>query len=515
MPMTAENKFNKYLEETGEIGFVEKVQQPIIYSSGIPTARIWEVVCFEDGSTGVITALNDELAEILMFGNTMLPVGSRVVRTGETLQVPVGDELLGSVIDSLGFSLKNGAPPTGISEKRDVDIAPFGIDRRERVKEPLETGISLVDFLIPLGKGQRELIIGDRNIGKTSFVMQAMLSQALKGTICIYAGIGKKKHSLKEIEEFFESHGILKNSIIVGASSSDPIGYIYMAPYTAMTIAEYFRDHGKDVLLVLDDLTNHAKFYREMSLVAKKFPGRDAYPGDIFYSHARLLERAGNYNIGNGKSASITCLAVAETIGGDISGYIQTNLMSITDGHIFFDLDMYKEGKRPAINYFLSVTRVGRQTQSKVRWGINRELSSFMTLRNKTEQFIHFGAELNEGIKSTLEMSKNLDFFFDQSIEEILDLNVQIVVFTLIWTGLLKEETEGKVKYYIQQAQKLYENDPVFKKMILDLIDSCADFNQLLGKISATYKDILKQLEAASGGAGLLSSAADGKELKK
>ena len=488
-------KFTQYLAQTGEVGFIERVQHPIAHVSGIPGAGVWEVIYCENGCMGVVMSLAGDLAEVLLFSNEMIVVGTKVCRTGTPLEISLGDALLGTVIDPLGFSLKDGVVTPGLTEKRGIDIAPPGIDVRERVREPLETGLSMVDFLIPLGKGQRELVIGDRNIGKTTFVLQSMLSQAKKGAVCIYAGIGKKKHSIKEVEMFLWGHGISRNSVIVGASSSDPIGHIFIAPYTAMTIAEYFCSKGRDVLLILDDLTNHAKYYREMSLIAKKFPGRDSHPGDVFYSHARLLERAGNYKLPDGKTAAITCLPVCETIGGDISGYIQTNLMSITDGHIFFDQDLYKAGKRPAINYFLSVTRVGRQTQSKVRWGINRELSSFMVLHSKTERFIHFGAEINEGIKSTLEMGNNINFFFDQALEEILSINVQIVLFTLIWTGILKEESEGKIKFYIVQAQKLYDKEPNFKTSIDEIINSCSDFNQLLGKVSAKYKDILAILD--------------------
>ncbi|HOA18731.1 MAG TPA: F0F1 ATP synthase subunit alpha, partial [bacterium] len=315
------------------------------------------------------------------------------------------------------------------------------------------------------------------------------------GSICIYAAIGKKKSAIKKVEEFFDKYKVRDKSIIVASSSSDSIGHIYTTPYSAMTIAEYFRDKGQDVLLILDDLTEHAKYYRELSLLSKKFPGRDAYPGDIFYSHARLLERAGNFKINNKNTASITCLVVAETIEGDMSGYIQTNLMSITDGHIFFDQDLYKRGKRPAINHFLSVTRVGRQTQSSVRWGINRELTSFLILQNKTERFIHFGAEVNEGIKATLSMGERVNFFFDQSMEEILDMNVQIMIFGLIWTGVLRDYSEGKIKFYMNQAQKYYNIDKSFKEKVDKLIDSCQDFNQFLGKISSQHKDIIEYLE--------------------
>jgi F-type H+/Na+-transporting ATPase subunit alpha len=483
------------MEANKEVGFVEKVTPPIVYVKGLPEAKIWEVVYFEVGFLGVVTALVDEYVEILSFTNESISTETKVSRSGDILKVPVGDSLLGQIIDSLGAPLQEGLVIPNLLEKRSIDNAPLGIDRRERVAEPLETGVSMVDFLIPLGRGQRELVIGDRNIGKTTFVLQSILSQVRKGSICIYAAIGKKKHSIKAVEDFFDKYNLRGESVIVASAATDPIGLIHITPYTAMTVAEYFRDQGRDVLLILDDLTDHAKYYRELSLLSRKFPGRDAYPGDVFYTHARLLERGGNFKIENNKTASITCLIVAETVEGDMSGYIQTNLMSITDGHIFFDQDLYKRGKRPAINHFLSVTRVGRQTQSAVRWGINRELSSFMILHNKTERFIHFGAEVNEGIKSTLLMGDRVNFFFDQGMEEILDLNVQILVFGLIWTGVLKDASEGKIKFYMNESQKLYDTDPKFREKTDKMVNTCSDFNQFLGKISAQHKEVIDYLE--------------------
>jgi len=488
-------KFAECLESSREVGFVEKVIPPIVYVKGLPGARVWEVIYFETGFLGVVTALVDEFVEILAFTNESILTGTQVSRTDDLLQIPVGENLLGQVINPLSEPTEEGKVILNLDDKRTIDDSPLGVDRRERVTEPLETGVSMVDFLIPLGKGQRELVIGDRNIGKTTFVLQAILSQVRKGSICIYAAIGKKKHSIKLVEEFFNRHEVRDKAVIIASSSSDPIGIIYITPYAAMTIAEYFRDKGQDVLLILDDLTDHAKYYRELSLLSKKFPGRDAYPGDVFYTHARLLERGGNFKLGNNKTASITCLIVAETVEGDISGYIQTNLMSITDGHIFFDQDLYKRGKRPAINHFLSVTRVGRQTQSSVRWGINRELSSFLILHNKTERFIHFGAEVNEGIKSTLAMGDRMNFFFDQSVEEILDINVQILVFGLIWTGVLGDVSEGKVKFYMTESQKLYKTDVKFREKTDKMVNTCSDFNQFLGKISMQYKEVVDYLE--------------------
>ncbi len=489
------NKFNDCLNKLKEIGFVEKVVPPIAYIKGLPSVKVWEVVFFESGYLGVVTALIDEWVEVLVFSNDAIELGSQVSRSGEILDIPVGEGLLGQIINPLGFPLNEKQVISGITERRTIDNTPLGLEYREVITQPLETGVSMVDFLIPLGMGQRELVIGDRNIGKTTFVLQTILSQVRKGTVCIYAAIGKKKGAIKTVEEFMNKYDIRNQSVIVASSASDPIGHVYMTPYAAMTIAEYFRDKGINVLLILDDLTEHAKYYRELSLLSRKFPGRDAYPGDIFYAHARLLERSGNFKIGNGKTASITCLTVAETIGGDMSGYIQTNLMSITDGHIFFDPDLYKKGKRPAINNFLSVTRVGRQTQSGVRWGINRELSSFLMLHSKTERFVHFGAEVNEGIKSTLSMGERIGYFFDQSMGQIIDLDVQILVFGLIWTGLLKDESEAKIQFYLSRAQGMYSSNESFRDKIIKMVSSSQDLNQLLGKISLQYKEIMALLE--------------------
>jgi F0F1-type ATP synthase alpha subunit len=243
----------------------------------------------------------------------------------------------------------------------------------------------------------------------------------------------------------------------------------------------------------LDDLTTHAKFYREIALLSKKFPGRSSYPGDIFYTHSKLLERAGNFRVENGK-ASITCLVGVETIEGDISGYIQTNLMSITDGHIYFDKDLFANGRRPAINYFLSVTRVGRQTQNQLRWGINRELNSFLSLLEKTQSFVHFGAELNEGIKSILNTGEKVISFFDQPMDKIVPLRLQMMLFSIIWLGYFKNETNDRIKFATQMSLEKYHSDKEFKDQVDDLMTKSADFNELLKNISLSQFDINKFL---------------------
>jgi F-type H+-transporting ATPase subunit alpha len=250
------------------------------------------------------------------------------------------------------------------------------------------------------------------------------------------------------------------------------------------------------VLLILDDLTTHAKVYREISLIGKKFPGRGSYPGDMFFTHSRLLERAGNFVTDKGP-VSITCLPVAETVESDISGYIQTNIMSITDGHVFFDQEVFDLGRRPAINYFLSVTRVGRQTQSKLRWSINRELLSFLTLLDKTQEFVHFGAEINEGIKATLTMGSKVLNFFNQPMGLTMALNLQIVLFSLIWSGLLSIDDSTDSSVTVEKATNTYANNTNFRDKVDELVQTSDDFNVLLKNIALCSKDLIDAITLA------------------
>ena len=370
---------NYYLDSVQEIGYVEKTTNAIIHASGLPNAKPGEIVVFENGELGQILGLTQDLIEILIFSVTPPRTGDKVARTNQFLEIPVGTELLGNVISPLGYSLENLKNIKKPKESMQIYSNPEGILKRKTITRQLETGVSIVDLVLPIGYGQRELVIGDRKTGKTNFLLQTVITQAKKGNICVYAAIGKKMIDIKALKEFFAKNNILKNVVIVASGSEHAPGITYIVPYSAMTIAEYFRDSGKDVLLILDDLSVHAKFYREISLLGKRFPGRNSYPGDIFFRHAALLERGGNFITEKGERA-ITCLPVVETAQGDLSGYIQTNLMSMTDGHLYFDSDMFTKGQRPAINPFLSVTRVGRQTQTPVQRQINREVLNFLTL---------------------------------------------------------------------------------------------------------------------------------------
>jgi len=495
MSYYSKDKFDKSLDEFGEVGRVELISYPIVEVNGLPSAFSQEVVIFENGMLGQVTAAKKDSVEVLLFSTDPVTAGTRVARTGSTLHIPVGDKLLGKTIDSLGHSLYPSKPVGDIDNFRPIESESPGIEKRSKINKPLETGVSVVDMLVPLGMGQRELVVGDRKTGKTNFLLQTILNQANKGTICIYVGIGKKKAEILNVEDYVEKNNIKDKTIIVASSSTDSAGIIYLTPYTGMTIAEYFRDQGKDVLIILDDLSTHAKYYREIALLGRNFPGRNAYPGDIFYTHGRLVERAGNFVMEEGgKEVSITCLPVAETIGGDISGYIQTNLMSMTDGHIYFDSDLFVQGRRPAVNTFLSVTRVGRQTQTPVRSGINREISNFLSLYEKTQSFVHFGAELSRGAKSTLAMGGKIIDFFNQPPDRILDYYLQEMLFCLIWIRTWAGKSTEEVRIELEKIMHTYKKSKVLQNTFKKYVSEAADFNELLGKVSAESKQILQTI---------------------
>lgn len=485
--------FNTHLQQVGEIGYIEEVVHSIVYASGLPQAMPHEVIIFESGDFGQVLSLGKNRVEILVFSKNPVQVGMKVVRTNRFLEVPVGNELLGQIIDPLGYSLDHLSPFKKPKEYREIDSAPGGIETRKRIAKPCHTGYSLIDLIIPLGKGQRELVIGDRKTGKTNFLFQTILSQSLEGTICIYAAIGKRKSDIKKAENFFTSHGIMQNVILVASSSHDPSSVIYLTPYTAMTIAEYFRDNGKDVLVVLDDLSTHAKFYREIALLGRRFPGRNSYPGDIFYTHAKLLERAGNFITKNGEN-SITCIPVVESSQGDMSGYIQTNIMSMTDGHIYFDSDLFTEGRRPAINPFLSVTRVGRQTQTNIKREINRELNSFLTLFQKLQSFIHFGAELSDSARLTLSTGEKILSFFDQTTYGMLSPTLQMFLFCMLWAGVWQETMADAMKKEMETIILSYKSNERVKSFIDKTVESSTSFNNLLDVLKKDMNELRRKV---------------------
>lgn len=456
------NEFQALLQKAGEYGIVYQVSHPIVFIEGLPKVRTHEVIVFETGQKAEVFTINRGKIEARVFSHEPIKVGTMATRTGQILSVPVGQELLGHSINPLGDPLDPTIKYTKPKVFRDMDAKPIGISGRQKITKHLVTGISLIDLMVPLGRGQRELIIGDRKTGKTSVLMTTIKSQIFEGSIVIYAAIAKKKSDIKKLQEFFEKEKIMDKIVIVATSSYDSPTLIYQTPYAAMTIAEYFRDEGISTIVVLDDLSSHAKFYRELSLLARRFPGRDSYPGDIFYAHSKLLERAGNFKHPKTTEVAITCLPVIEIIEGDFTGYISTNVMGITDGHIYLDANIYYQGMRPAVNIPLSVTRVGRQTLDKLARDINKDLTAFLSENTRLQNISHFGQELTDDVKKNLRLGELVNKFFSQPYEEIVPQKVQVVIISLILQNLIqtKEDLEKTKKfliatYYDRARQKI------------------------------------------------------------
>lgn len=471
--------YKKYLEKSSEIGKVESVVGSIVYVSGLPGVRLSEMVEFETGQLGMVVSLKPGEVEVLMLSEVVPWVGIGVARTGSGISVTVGEELLGQAIDAVGKSLEDGVAIKNLSEQRLIDAEPLPIYARKKITKQMETGIMIVDLLIPIGRGQRELVLGDRKTGKSLLTVKAAVAQSKLGNVCVYATIGKKKAEIKRIHEYFKKAKVMKNIVLVGSSSQDCPGEIYLTPYTAMAIAEYFRDKGRDVVVVLDDLSTHAKFYREISLLGRRFPGRDSYPGNIFYTHSKLLERAGNF-----MQAAITCLPVVETTQGDLTGYIQTNLMSMTDGHVYFDADLFAAGRRPAINPFVSVTRVGHQTQSKLVREISQMTIEALADYDKTQAFVRFGAELSDNSRQILALGERLLKFFDQPADLIVPVNIQIVMWAMLWQGLGNE-----IK--IEKVCEKYAIDTAFRTQINNLLINSDGTKSLFSNLSTVSEKLL------------------------
>ncbi|NTV31610.1 hypothetical protein HGA91_06560 [candidate division WWE3 bacterium] len=474
--------FAEYFDSIGEFGYVKEVRHPIVVVVGLPNVRLYEVVVFDDGKIGEVFTINHDVVEILVFSQDPIRVGTQVVRSDTFITVPVGKELLGYVFDPLGNLLSTEDMYEKPTEYRPIDHEIGAIQTRSRIKRPFTTGVTVVDMMVPLGKGQRELILGDRKTGKTSFLLSAIKNQVHEDSLVVYACIGAKKAEIKRLQEHFRRERIDKNMVMVVTSSNDSPSLVYLTPYSAMTIAEYFRDLGQDVLLILDDLSQHAKFYREISLLARRFPGRDSYPGDIFYTHAKLIERAGNFRHPEKGEVSITCLPVIETVDGDISGYIPTNLMGMTDGHIFFDSNAYYNGKRPAINIQLSVTRVGRQTQTNLKREINRELGAFLSAYEKSQTYSHFGAELTDEVKQMIALGDRIHDLFDQHYNLIIPPDVQLILFALIWIGALSDKNTEALFEVRKKLIDIYLDEHKRKKMTK--VVQATSLDQLLKNVS-------------------------------
>ncbi|WP_124057531.1 F0F1 ATP synthase subunit alpha [Vaginisenegalia massiliensis] len=423
-------------EHIEEIGTVTYIGDGIARAVGLENVMVSEMVEFANGSIGMVQNLESNDVGIIVFGEYVnIHEGDLVRRLGRIMEVPVGKELLGRVVDPLGRPL-DGLGELGARKTRPVEAEAPGIMDRQSVKQPLQTGIKAIDALVPIGRGQRELIIGDRKTGKTTLAIDTILNQKGKDVICIYVAIGQKESTVKNIVSTLERYGALEYSVVVTASASHPAPLLYLAPYAATAIGEEFMYEGKHVLVVYDDLSKQAAAYREMSLLLRRPPGREAYPGDVFYLHSRLLERSAKLSeeLGGG---SLTSLPIVETQAGDISAYIPTNVISITDGQIFLESDLFFSGVRPAINAGLSVSRVGGSAQLKPMKQVSGTLRIDLASFRELEAFTQFGSDLDAATQQKLNRGRRTIEVLKQRLHKTLDVEKQIVVLYALTHGFL------------------------------------------------------------------------------
>lgn len=387
------------------VGVVLEVFDGIVRASGLSTLKSSEMVTFPNGEMGVALNLEEDTVGIIVLGDySKIKEGDEVKSTGKILEIGVGEALIGRVVDALGNPI-DGKGAIKSTKTYPIERVASGVITRQSVDQPVQTGVKAIDALVPIGRGQRELIIGDRQTGKTAIAIDAIINQKGQNMICVYVSIGQKDSKLRKIETKLKEAGAMDYTIIVSAGASDPAALAFIAPYSGVSIAEFFMDQGKDVLIIYDDLSKHAVAYREISLLLRRPPGREAYPGDVFYLHSRLLERACRKNKDYG-GGSITALPIIETQAGDVSAYIPTNVISITDGQIFLESDLFYKGIRPAINVGLSVSRVGGSAQIKAMKKVAGTLKLELAQYRELEAFAQFGSDLDESTKKQLERGK-------------------------------------------------------------------------------------------------------------
>jgi F-type H+-transporting ATPase subunit alpha len=439
--------------EVSEIGQVLSVGDGIARVYGLDNVRAGEMVEFEGGVKGMALNLEEDNVGVVIFGNdTGIAEGQTVKRTGAIVDVPVGKGLLGRVVDPLGNPL-DGKGPIESTERRLVDVKAPGILPRKSVHEPVQTGIKAIDAMIPIGRGQRELVIGDRQTGKTAICIDAMLNQREPNEaaaddsgklFCIYVAIGQKRSTVAQIVKTLQDRGALEYTIIVAATASDPAPLQFLAPFAGCAMGEYFRDNGMHAVIVYDDLSKQAVAYRQMSLLLRRPPGREAFPGDVFYLHSRLLERAAKLNEDHG-SGSLTALPIIETQANDVSAYIPTNVISITDGQIFLETDLFYQGIRPAVNVGLSVSRVGSAAQIKAMKQVAGKIKGELAQYRELAAFAQFGSDLDAATQATLNRGARLTELLKQPQYSPLQVEEQVVVIFAGTRGYLDRIETSKV----------------------------------------------------------------------
>ncbi|MBR5524042.1 MAG: F0F1 ATP synthase subunit alpha [Clostridia bacterium] len=442
--------------EMTETGTVILVGDGIARVYGLRGCMAGELLEFEDGSVGLAQNLEEETVSVAVLSDQNdIHEGSAVKRTGRVLNVPVGDGMLGRVVNALGQPI-DGKGPIATTDTRPIETPALGIIERKSVSVPLQTGIKAIDSMIPIGRGQRELIIGDRQTGKTTIAIDTILNQKDTGVICIYVAIGQKSTSVVQIANELQQAGAMAYSIIVSASASESAPLQYIAPYAGCAMAEYFREQGRDVLIVYDDLSKHAVAYRALSLLIRRPPGREAYPGDVFYLHSRLLERAVCVAPEYG-GGSITALPIIETQAGDVSAYIPTNVISITDGQIFLETELFHSGIMPAINPGISVSRVGGSAQLKAMKKVSGELKLLYSQYRELQAFAQFGSDLDADTKARLALGERIVAVLGQHRNSPVRVGCQVVIIYAVTHGWLDPVPVAEVTAYEERLYELLE----------------------------------------------------------
>ncbi len=472
--------------EMAETGTVILVGDGIAKVYGLRNCMASELLEFEDGSFGLAQNLEEETVSVAIMSETdKIKEGSKVQRTGRVLSVPVGEELLGRVVNALGEPI-DGKGPVNCKATHPIESEAPGIIQRKSVSVPLQTGIKAIDSMIPIGRGQRELIIGDRQTGKSEIAVDTIINQKGKDVICIYVAIGQKNTSVVQLAQNLQKAGAMEYTIIVSASASESAPVQYISPYSGCAMAEYFREKGRDVLIVYDDLSKHAVAYRALSLLIRRPPGREAYPGDVFYLHSRLLERsacvADEYGGG-----SITALPLIETQAGDVSAYIPTNVISITDGQIFLETELFHSGIMPAINPGISVSRVGGSAQLKGMKKVSGELKLLYSQYLELKSFAQFGSDLDADTKKRLALGERIVEVLKQDRNHPLRAGCQVVIIYAVIHGYLDSVEVNKVKDY---EEELYSKLEAEKQDLLNRLEAGFYEQCDIDEIEATLKEM-------------------------
>lgn len=485
------------------VGVVTRVGDGVAWIYGLHECGFSETVELEtiDGSTVTGFALNlmeDEIGAVLLGDDTKVVAGAKARLTGEILQVPVGPELLGRVVDPLGRPL-DGQGPIKAKEQGLIERTAPGVMARQHVSEPMMTGIMAIDAIVPIGRGQRELIIGDRQTGKTAIAVDTMINQAKQksGIVNVYVAVGQKRSKIAALIERLKREGVMEQTIIVATSPDDPAPLLYLAPYAGTAMGEYFRDNKEHALIIYDDLSKHAVAYRQMSLLLRRPPGREAYPGDVFYLHSRLLERSAKLSddLGGG---SLTALPIIETQAGDISAYIPTNVISITDGQIFLETNLFYQGIRPAISVGLSVSRVGGDAQTKAVKSVSGGLKLALAQFRELAAFSQFSTDLDEDTKHRIERGQRLTELLKQKQFAPMSIAEQVVSMMAANEGLFDKIPAEKIKQ--AQAEMLVNFASDHKELVKELNKGAKPTDELKAKVLKAAEKVLHSFEVAKKG---------------